>query len=62
MPTKENKVVEILGKKFEVVKTDNGSCDGCYFYTRHKELYLGWKHTEINRTKIKFIRYKIYGR
>lgn len=22
MPTKENKVVEILGKKFEVVKTD----------------------------------------
>lgn len=35
MPTKENKVVEILGKKFEVVKTDNGSCDGCYFYTRH---------------------------
>ena len=23
MPTKENKVVEILGKKFEVVKTDN---------------------------------------
>lgn len=35
MPTKENKVVEILGKKFEVVKTDNDSCDGCYFYTRH---------------------------
>lgn len=24
MPTKENKVVEI-----------HGSCDGCYFYTRH---------------------------
>ena len=46
MPTKENKVVEILGL-----------CPKGF-----KELYLGWKHTEINRTKIKIIRYKIYGR
>lgn len=32
---KSNRVVEILGRQFEVIQTKDGSCDGCYFYTRH---------------------------